>query len=108
MPARAFRGSDGTAWQVWSVIPGRHEGDERRCGYDRRSPEPVLAYPGRERRTAEDRRARPVLLAPGLQAGWLVFEREGTRRRLAPIPPGWERMSDAMLERLAERAVERA
>ena len=32
-----------------------------------------------------------------LQAGWLTFECEGRRKRLAPIPRNWE---DASVERL--------
>ena len=40
--------------------------------------------------TTPDRRsALPV----DLQAGWLTFESGGQRRRLAPIPAGWEETS---------------
>ncbi|HEX8361694.1 MAG TPA: hypothetical protein VF613_16375 [Longimicrobium sp.] len=31
---------------------------------------------------------------PGFESGWLGFECEQERRRLAPVPPGWETASD--------------
>lgn len=39
--------------------------------------------------------------------GWLTFECEGDKRRLAPVPSGWEDFSDArldLLRRIAEPA----
>jgi hypothetical protein len=39
-----------------------------------------------------------------LQAGWLVFECSGERRRLAPIPCGWLEMSDAQMADLLASA----
>jgi hypothetical protein len=105
VPSRDFRGSDGLDWRVWSVVPGRAGAAERRLGYDRRSPDPVLRpQGGRERRSGAERRERPPLLNASLTAGWLVFESLEERRRLAPIPPGWERLGGAGLERLLERA----
>ncbi|HEU4557177.1 MAG TPA: hypothetical protein VFS20_04980 [Longimicrobium sp.] len=86
---------------MWNVIPG-HRGDgERRAGYDRRSPDPVLLYRGPERRASTDRRNPPATVP---DEGWLVFESGSERRRLMPIPPGWEIRSDADLERLCGRA----
>ncbi|HET7460859.1 MAG TPA: hypothetical protein VFJ82_06415 [Longimicrobium sp.] len=87
---------------MWNVIPGHVGEEERRCGYDRRSPDPVILYRGPDRRKAADRRARPAV--PDVPEGWLVFEGGGERRRLRPIPPGWEVRSDADLERLCGRA----
>ena len=101
MPLRTFRTSAGVEWRVWNVIPGHAGEDERRCGYDRRSPDPVIAYAGPDRRTASDRRSRGRF---DLDSGWLVFESDGERRRLMPIPPGWEVRADADLERLCARA----
>jgi hypothetical protein len=104
MPARVFRDTDGVEWRVWSVIPGSRGPDERRRGYDRRSPDPVLRYSGEERRTGSERRERQALLAEPLRAGWLVFESDGGRHRLAPIPPAWDRLDDNALGRLCRRA----
>jgi hypothetical protein len=92
-------------WHVWSVIPGNAPGEEeRRPGYDRRSPEPVILYKGPDRRAAADRR-RKLPLSPGMQLGWLVFDSGAERRRLAPIPPAWEARPECDLERLCERAI---
>ena len=102
MPLRIFRSSAGVEWRVWNVIPGHIGEAERRRGYDRRSPDPVLLYRGADRRVSTDRRNQPS--KPELSEGWLVFEGGGERRRLAPIPPGWEVRSDADLERLCGRA----
>lgn len=104
MALRSFRSSAGVPWQVWSVIPGLRDSGERRRGYDRRSPDPVLRYSGPERRAQPDRRRTALFLSATLAAGWLVFESPGERRRLSPIPPGWDLCSDAQLERWCERA----
>jgi hypothetical protein len=104
MPERVFRTASGVEWHVWSVIPGNASGEERRHGYDRRSPDPVIAWKGSDRRSSADRRRAP-LVAPGMQAGWLVFDSGAERRRLAPIPPAWEARPASDLERLCERAV---
>jgi hypothetical protein len=39
-----------------------------------------------------------VMYGEGLKAGWLTFESAGTRKRLAPIPRGWEDVSTERLE----------
>lgn len=36
--------------------------------------------------------------------GWLTFECEGDKRRLAPVPPGWEDFSSARLDLLRRMA----
>jgi hypothetical protein len=46
-------------------------------------------------------------LPPEWKDGWLTFESEGEKRRLAPFPPGWEEFSPArldLLRRMAEPA----
>jgi hypothetical protein len=60
--------SDGVEWAVWDVRP---------------------ASPARLELTG----ASPVL-----QSGWLCFESPEEKRRVAPIPDGWESWSDAELE----------
>jgi hypothetical protein len=103
MPQRVFRTAAGVEWHVWSVVPGNVPGEERRHGYDRRSPDPVILYKGVERRAHGERR-RVAALVPGMHSGWLVFESNGERRRLFPIPPAWEARPDCDLERLCDRA----
>jgi hypothetical protein len=41
---------------------------------------------------------------PELRGGWLAFESHDEKRRLAPIPPGWETASEAELLALLARA----
>lgn len=81
--------------------PGSVE-QERRAA-DRRQPrsEP---YRGPERRVGDRRRRTPALMTPGLEAGWLCFETEGAKRRLTPIPAGWEDAGDEQLHELVQRA----
>jgi hypothetical protein len=38
------------------------------------------------------------------RSGWLVFETEGEKRRLAPYPPDWRTMSAFEIERWCMRA----
>lgn len=104
MPIRSFRAADGVQWQVWNVVPGRSETPERRLGYDRRAPEPIFRYTGPERRVNLDRRRPAPMLSPVLASGWLAFECPTEKRRLVPIPPHWDRLGDADLERLCASA----
>jgi hypothetical protein len=104
MSMRTFQSSTGVAWRVWCVIPGGLGDSERRRGYDRRSPDPVLRYPGPERRVSEDRRAGFGFFSPDLRDGWLTFESDTERRRLAPVPPSWDTLPESSLERLCQRA----
>ena len=42
---------------------------------------------------------------PELSGGWLAFESPIEKRRLAPIPEGWEDLDDESLAELCDRAV---
>lgn len=109
MPHRTFRGADGVEWQVWNVVPHvLQEGSERRVRV-RRAALPEPHDPERrevpERRAALDRRARLRMhLSPSLQGGWLVFEADKEKRRLTPIPSGWDSLPDEELDRIRQRA----
>lgn len=107
MAHRIFADSTGATWEVWDVVPGRLllEARNHRAGTDRRVVQRALPEGG-ERRRGGDRRAT---LAPQLRHGWLAFRNGDERRRLAPIPDGWEEASEEELERhcrAAERVVE--
>lgn len=41
---------------------------------------------------------------PGYEGGWLGFESDGERRRLAPVPAAWEEASDSQLREMLTRA----
>jgi hypothetical protein len=88
---RTFLDTAGRRWEVWLVTPSAAE----RRKVDRRvSSEGASQYSGSadRRRTPERRRGpfrRSVSVASEYSSGWLCFESDGEKRRLAPIPPGW-------------------
>ncbi len=63
MASRTLNAPDGTLWEVWDVQPGQQLG-------------------------TSDRHAR--LLPREMAGGWLCFDSPEEKRRLYPIPPGWE------------------
>jgi hypothetical protein len=67
MAARTFTDGAGTEWQAWSVVPGEN-----------------LDWPAHARSH----------LPPAMVGGWLCFESQAEKRRLHPIPGGWEESSD--------------
>ena len=77
MALREFSDGNGVLWRVWDVTPD-----------------------ALSKRTAAEDYMRDW------QDGWLCFESDNGRRRLADFPPGWESLSDTQLERLLERALE--
>jgi hypothetical protein len=93
MAHREFRTADGRDWAVWSVNP---EYAERR----------TAEATGSAQRTAERRSSTNyrVPLSGAFSNGWLCFETNGEKRRLAPVPESWARLSDAGLIELCERA----
>lgn len=100
MGLRTFVGPDGDEWRVWKVIPTRTLDDVRE--WERRGQD-VLAYDGPERRQ-EDRRTDVPFVSPGLAGGWLCFESEHGKRRLAPPPVLWEEVPEDELIALWQKA----
>jgi hypothetical protein len=89
MPHRHFKDEKQITWEVWDVHPGEVD---RRLRSDREVSSGTLsvvraAGPGRE-----------------LARGWLCFESHEAKRRLWPIPSGWDRLDDAQLAELCSRA----
>ena len=78
---RGFTDSTGVEWRVWEVFPTR--GTEASL---------AIAY------------SRSSLKDTAFANGWLCFESPGEKRRLAPIPPGWELRETAVLEQLRDEA----
>lgn len=93
MAHREFRDPTGRRWDVWSVIPERAE---------RRRQTAALPSTAERRRQADSEYRVP--LGEQWTRGWLAFETRGEKRRLAPIPDGWEQASDAELDAMRERA----
>lgn len=71
---RQFTDDDGATWAAWAV------------------------HPDGRRRLASAR------LAGDLQRGWLTFECGTSKRRLSPIPAGWEHLDDPGLRALLRQA----
>lgn len=107
MALRSFRMPDGTVWNVWEVTSASLPGAFPRPRVRERRGQNVFRYTGPERRTAQRRLApaRPSVLAPEYQAGWLIFQCGEEKRRLAPPPSGWESLPDDRLAALCRRAV---
>jgi hypothetical protein len=108
MATRIFTDERGVQWTVWAVYPAWVD---RRVGQDRR----LRGDPDRgrievNRRTGTVRRrglpdsGPRVRMAPNMSAGWLAFESGTERRRVSPIPPGWEEASDSELAGLCAKA----
>ena len=84
MTHRTFLDATGTEWEAWEVYPKLAE---RRTPRERRQDRRDVPA----RRTHDEIR---VALASGLCHGWLAFRSREERRRCAPIPAGWEVLSD--------------
>jgi len=89
---RTFLDTTGRRWEVWLVTPAaaeRRKADRRAAAASSEG----LAGGVERRHTPERRRApfhRTVAVAGEYSHGWLCFESEGEKRRLAPIPDGWQ------------------
>ena len=91
---RTFHDSSGKRWEVWLVTPAAAE----RRKVDRRAstgqtPEAFEGFADRRRHTTDRRKntfRRNVAVASEFSEGWLCFECEGEKRRLAPVPGGWD------------------
>jgi len=91
---RSFYASDGRRWEVWLILPTSAE----RRAEERRSVRGVRVP---ERRLTRERRRRawtPIGVDPAFEKGWLCFETDGEKRRLAPIPEGWDAAEVEQLE----------
>lgn len=92
MALREFRDSLGRRWRVWDVLPKHLERRHAVLG-------PPSGQPERRRRFE----LRSVVAAE-LRDGWLTFETDRHRRRLAPIPERWELVPEEQLARFCELA----
>ena len=93
MAHRQFTDSNRVTWEVWEVAPSHAE--RRRAERDRRRSRRL----GQERRGAIDGTLR-IRISSELAYGWLCFQSNQEKRRLTPVPDGWEQLDAAGLERL--------
>jgi hypothetical protein len=98
MSFRRFIDEQGRVWEAWEVRPSAVE---RRLRVERR----VF-----DRDTPDRRRRREfrLVMPPELQTGWLAFQRAAHKVRLAPIPEGWQSLSDQELTVLLGKASKRS
>ena len=110
MAHRTLIDEAGVRWEVWDVRPhwtNRRSEQERR---QRTIDDPDVDPPVLEERHGVDRRhverkVVPRLTMPeGLSQGWLTFESAAERRRLSPIPSGWDTASTSELAAFCARA----
>jgi hypothetical protein len=78
---RGFTDSTGVEWRVWEVLPNRSS----------------------DKSNAE--LSRSSLKDTVFANGWLCFESPEEKRRLAPIPSGWEFRDTTILEELRDSAI---
>jgi hypothetical protein len=79
---RGFVDTAGVEWRVWEVFPGK----------------------GPTKRRAAAALSRSSLNGTAFADGWLCFESDKEKRRLAPIPRGWESHDKKTLEALCGKA----
>jgi hypothetical protein len=91
VPYKVFNAPDGTKWEVWMVMPTsteRRRGEE--FGQSSASESANSTSAGVTERRRVDAGPRTVV-SPGYENGWLCFESgSGEKRRLVPVPDGWE------------------
>jgi hypothetical protein len=103
MGYRSFTDSDGVGWQIWDVIPRyNYQAAERRRVP--REGEAVAVTPYRPESFDRRSSASAFSVPAGMAAGWLCFESSAEKRRLAPIPDGWDRLTDGELTELCQQA----
>ena len=95
MGFRTFLDSSGREWAAFDVVP---RAEERRRLERRALAQLAQATDDRRDRDRRVTVGGRSLLASGVNAGWLCFERGVDRRRLTPIPDNWQRCSDVELE----------
>jgi hypothetical protein len=94
---RTFVDSEGRRWEVWLVTPAAAERrrTDRRASARGSMTGSGGSYEGvSERRLTPERRRNPfrrnLEVASEYSNGWLCFEGGGEKRRLAPVPDGWD------------------
>jgi hypothetical protein len=102
-PHRTFKDRVGKTWDVWQVHPSAAERrfSQRRV-HDEDRTDSIERRSGRDRRESENptppEPKRHATVAAEFTYGWLCFETAGEKRRLAPVPEGWERADDETIE----------
>jgi len=105
MSSREFTDRGGMRWRVREIVP---QFAERRQADRRAADGAAQSVPLHrvERRGTERRRTTAIRAAvtSGYERGWLSFQSSEEKRRLAPVPAGWESCSTERLELLCRMA----
>lgn len=101
MAHREFLDAGGTQWIVWDVHP-----TAATSMLGASSPMPVAEGAARSGGRGDQGVTRAAIdyVEAALAAGWLCFESTSEKRRLAPIPSGWETLPTDSLTSLCGRA----
>lgn len=86
MPHRQFVDSHGRLWSVWDIIPS------------------AITFDLASTRTTVSETRAAARLPAQFSDGWLCFERDGEKRRLAPMPAQWATLPSSHLEELCRQA----
>ena len=89
MPMREFADSSGQIWQAWDTHP-------KGVGHLSKG---ETAFTRFVATTAKREGREPTTVRDEYAEGWLTFKLDADRRRLTPIPDGWELADDATLQR---------
>ena len=84
MPLREFPDSLGRIWEAWDTYPKRADD----------AAQAESAFSKYVANLVNQGRSAPTSVRSQYQAGWLTFKLDNARRRLAPIPSGWESADD--------------
>ncbi len=91
MPLRIIQDQQGRTWQVWGVQPTDINGP--------------IGDPAAGQPVEAQRPRRVTAVDPQWADGWLTFETQGEKRRLAPYPSNWTGLSDQELTALCAKAL---
>lgn len=92
MTLRTVVDADGITWELWEVQPSLVE---------KRDADSGVPQGESERRQVRSVRMR---VSPSMREGWLAIRSATERRRIAPIPPGWQELPEAALLELVAHA----
>lgn len=96
MPLREFADSLGQVWQAWDTHPTAIGHSAKGESAFTRFVASTAKREGREATTVREQYAE----------GWLTFRFDNARRRLAPIPAGWDGADDLTLQRYLDSAID--
>ena len=96
MPLREFADSLGQVWQAWDTRPSA-------VGHVTKGESAFTRFVAS---TAKREGREPTTVREQYAEGWLTFSLANARRRVAPIPTGWDGADDIALRRYLDSAID--